>query len=285
MTMWPRPATRTRFAAVVLATIAGAAALAGCRGAHGATGAAPGELTDSNLAGGATPPTDSVTTSVAETSTTPPASTTAPDAPAPAPPADEPAPKTGTAPLSPTGDTDGFEHEVNAIADLTELYWRSVFANSGLQYTAVRDFGTYQPGVTTCAGKVQPANNAFYCPADDYVAFDRAWLEGMYDQIGDGAVWVVIPHEFGHAAQRRFGQQATGIDKELQADCFAGAFVAWAINSGAAKQEPGDADEMLADLTAVADPTDQWWLPDAHGTAIQRQQAFVRGNNGGAGAC
>ena len=129
-------------------------------------------------------------------------------------------------------------------------------------------------------------NNAFYCPAGHFIAYDRAWMEGLWSEMGDGSVYLIIPHEFGHAVQ---SQLQTGfrlnVQIELQADCYAGGTLKALIDSGALTAEPGDEDELLLNLAAAGDPTDDWLNPAAHGTAEQRQQSFATGYTRGVSAC
>jgi predicted metalloprotease len=185
------------------------------------------------------------------------------------------------------GGEENFDEEVRAVAELVERFWADVFAAEGLAYEPVGAFGSYRAGDgTTCGGQLLVPDNALYCPPEDFIAFDERWLREFYEKTGDGVVYVIIPHEWGHAVQARLGSGfALGIEQELQADCYAGAFVAHALASGAVEEEAGDADEMFGNLAAVADPTDEWWRPDAHGTTAQRQGAFAEGVRGGVGAC
>ena len=187
-----------------------------------------------------------------------------------------------------TGDPEEtFDEEVQAVAGLLERFWSDTFAAGGARYPALGGFGPYTSGDgTNCAGQPIPSENALYCPAGDFVAYDDAWLRHLYEDIGDGAVYVVMPHEWGHAAQARLGSRfSLGVERELQADCYAGAFVARVLDSGAVVEEAGDAEEMFANLAAVADPTDEWWRPEAHGSVERRQAAFARGVEDGVGGC
>ena len=70
------------------------------------------------------------------------------------------------------------------------------------------------------------ANNAFYCPAGDFLAWDaQGLIPTIQQQFGDFAVALVAAHELGHAIQERTGTSAgSTIPLELQADCFAGAW-------------------------------------------------------------
>jgi uncharacterized protein len=214
--------------------------------------------------------------------------------PAPVLPADPtPAERSTTAQTTPattdpgTGGSDQFDDEVAAVRILVEQFWGELLSTQGMRYEPIHGFGSYDSrNPVRCGPSLLPQNNAVYCSDGDFIAFDREWLRGMYETAGDGAVYVVIPHEFGHAVQARLGTgSGLSVRMELQADCFAGAFVADVIRIGKVREEPGDAEEMFANLAANADLTDTWWLPDAHGTATERQYAFQAGVLGGVSAC
>ena len=105
--------------------------------------------------------------------------------------------------------------------------------------------------------------NAYYCPGDDGIVFDSAALVPvLIGHYGTAALAVAIAHEFGHAVQDRVGgspadgassdgARAPAILVEAQADCHAGAFLAWAADGNsragtnsrvvaAARRLPGD---------------------------------------------
>ena len=104
--------------------------------------------------------------------------------------------------------------------------------------------------------------------------------------MGDGSVYVIIPHEFGHAVQAQLNDRLPAErPAELQADCYAGGTLAALVRTGALDAEEGDEDELLISLAAAGDPTDDWLRPDAHGTAEQRQAVFVKGYNKGTAVC
>ena len=125
----------------------------------------------------------------------------------------------------------------------------------------------------------------FYCPVDTVVYLDEPFMEDQIQRIGDFAAATIIAHEIGHHVQTLRGVLGVlSIQRELQADCLAGA---WAISAGAkGLLETGDFQEAARALFEAADPTGTpWFAPDAHGTATQRQQFFTLGFNGGASAC
>lgn len=183
------------------------------------------------------------------------------------------------------GDT--FEEDVELIRGLAEDYWARRFAQSGMTYRPLTRFVPYtgQDG-PDCGGEPSLPNNAFYCPLGHFVAFDAVWLQELYDKMGDGSVYVIIPHEIGHAVQAQLMTDfALNKQRELQADCYAGGALGALVREGRLQTEPGDEEELLLNLADAADPTDEWWRPDAHGTARERQLAFARGYDGGVEVC
>lgn len=133
------------------------------------------------------------------------------------------------------------------------------------------------------------AENAFFCPAADLIAWDNVNLvPGLYDEFGGFTLGIVFAHEFGHAIQFRAGTEGPTILTELQADCFAGAWTAdvEAGNSDYFELTLADLDKAVAGFlelrdgvgTAAEDPA-------AHGTGFDRIGAFVEGYEQGIDRC
>ncbi|RCG24479.1 hypothetical protein DQ384_33080 [Sphaerisporangium album] len=180
-----------------------------------------------------------------------------------------------------------FEEDVQLARTLTERFWQGRFEAAGRAYRPIQAFEAYSGEDGPACGD-QPAvpDNAFYCPIGHFVAYDEAWMRKLYENGGDGAVYVIVPHELGHAVQAQLMSDFTlNVQRELQADCYAGGALAGMIQAGEIEAEPGDDEELLANLAAAGDPTDEWLRPDAHGTPAQRQQSFADGFNNGVDAC
>jgi predicted metalloprotease len=133
--------------------------------------------------------------------------------------------------------------------------------------------------------------NAFYCggQGDDYIAYDAAFLMPRLNKsFGALTPAVVLAHEFGHAIQHRAGVDAPSVVIELQADCFAGAWVAYAQTS---TSDPAAVEETALDSSIRAIPLlrDQPGTPatnpQAHGLGFDRVNAFQTGYESGAGRC
>jgi predicted metalloprotease len=102
---------------------------------------------------------------------------------------------------------------------------------------------------------------------------------------------VVLAHEFGHAIQFRTGDLDQGyptISTEQQADCFAGAWVAWASSGQSPTIQLTDADIRggLIAMVTVRDPVGTTQdVEGAHGSAFDRVGAFQVGFTQGAQRC
>ena len=131
------------------------------------------------------------------------------------------------------------------------------------------------------------AGTVFYCKADDYVAWDDAYLRGLYDTYGDFAVGAAIAHEFAHAVQVR-ATISTQVRFELEqhADCLTGAWVASTVyENGLLRLTDGDLDEAIGGFLAQRDPADANGGAATYGTAFQRVAAFQEGITEGAVIC
>ncbi|MET9292251.1 hypothetical protein [Streptomyces sp. NPDC003077] len=178
---------------------------------------------------------------------------------------------------------DAWQTEARDAVGVVDRFWRT---NWNTYFTGVyrspRVIGTYTPGTPrapACGGQPALANNAFYCSAGDFIAWDGKLMRDGYAK-GDSWVYLVIAHEWGHAVQRRvLGIEAPA--QELQADCLAGATLFGAQDL---RFEPGDTDELGAALTELADET-PWTNAQDHGNAQQRVSAFSDGGRNGVRAC
>jgi predicted metalloprotease len=183
-----------------------------------------------------------------------------------------------------------------ALKDV-ERFWGTWFPrlSGGRPFVAVQ--GGYHPytrrNPPPPCGQEQAAYqpNAFYCPSDDFIAWDSEQLiPQLQADFGPLLVGVVMAHEYGHAIQARLGlaQQAT-IVLEQQADCFAGSWVA-DVKAGRSKAfgqiNPDQLDSTVAGILQLRDqPGSSAVSPAAHGNAFDRVRAFQEGIEQGATRC
>jgi predicted metalloprotease len=183
-----------------------------------------------------------------------------------------------------------------AVADVND-YWRRTYPETyGEEFPELSGgFHPYGPDteMPPC-GEPRPAytdiaDNAFYCPSDDLIAWDEAELiPWVNDNFGAFTIGIVFAHEFAHAVQVRVGATGRTIDLELQADCFAGAWTADVVagNSTAFSIDEAGLDTSVAGMVAISDlpgtPEDD---PLAHGSGFDRIGAFLDGYDGGPPTC
>lgn len=121
-------------------------------------------------------------------------------------------------------------------------------------------------------------DNAVYCSADDTVYLNDDFMKSLFTSFQAMGVIGVVTHEMGHRANYLAGRSPTlSISEENQADCDAGAVVAYAVTQG-----------TLSDVDAFVTGAQQflklglssgraWWVNSAHGTPEQRLDAFAWG--------
>jgi len=185
----------------------------------------------------------------------------------------------------------------------SEEQWSSLFTAAGRTYQPPR-LVFYRGGAPTGCGYGDSAMGPFYCPADQSIFLDTTFfteLAQRHGAPGDFAQAYVVAHEVGHhiqtisgtSEQIRRAQQAVGRDSEanalqvrmeLQADCYAGV---WAARERSTL-EAGDIEEGMTAAAAIGDDTLQRAgqgrvVPESftHGSSAQRQEALMRGFNGG----
>jgi predicted metalloprotease len=194
-------------------------------------------------------------------------------------------PSTGSSELEGTDTPEEFAEDVRDSRVSAEQYWAQ---RLGSGFQPIRDVIAYeQDGEVSCAGQPLPRNNAVYCSAGDFIAYDVNWAFAAFRQIGDAFVYYLLGHEYAHGVQARLGiRKEFTIEQELQADCMSGAFIGDMARANPAILDEGDTQELSDGLEAVGDDPDQpWFAPGSHGSPAQRFQAFADGYERSLDAC
>ncbi len=194
----------------------------------------------------------------------------------------------GSSPAAPVDRPDTPREFYVAVKENAEAWWRVVFSSiPGYFYKPITRFEGYGsfPPLTPC-GELRQWN-ASYCPANAGIYYHTSLFETLWSDVGDAAPAYVIAHEMGHHGGWRLdwipNLNISRKQGELQADCFAGAWIRSASDSGLL--ETGDLEEATATLILIGDPAQTWFDPSLHGTTEQRLFAFTSGFDSGVGKC
>jgi hypothetical protein len=169
----------------------------------------------------------------------------------------------------------------DAIAADVDAWWSAEFAARGLIYSSPRLELVSEPGTEFCDFIDVFFAPAGYCSTNQTITVSTGFVSP--DNVV--ALLPLISHEWGHHIQNLTDTGAyTPLEQELQADCFAGAFIAFAADSDWISPVVA---AMALQLTQSAG--DVWWegtFDEAiHGTKADRALAFMAGQSGGLEAC
>ncbi|WP_182065329.1 neutral zinc metallopeptidase [Curtobacterium sp. ME12] len=205
------------------------------------------------------------------------------------------------------------ECRMEGAAESLDAYWTSEARSLGISYTSP-EFFLFQDSTDTSCGQASAATGPFYCPPDRAIFLDTAFYDDLQSQYGSSggplAQMYVVAHEWGHHVQQLQGSFAntdrsgTGASSgsvrvELQADCYAGAWVGDAATTEDANGETffepitrSQITDALSAASAVGDDSIQERAtgrvdPDSftHGSSEQRQRWFLQGYQQGATSC
>jgi predicted metalloprotease len=181
-----------------------------------------------------------------------------------------------------------------AIDDI-QAYWADTLRDvAGVSYRRIPDkqIIAYNGHGTVRCGRerVDPTENAFYCYPDNTVVYDDAkLLPRVAKQFGAFTVAVFLAHEWGHVIQGQLGIDMQSVYQELQADCFAGAWVGHLGRRGHIRGltlKAGDLDAALGGYLTIRDePGASAQESGAHGSAFDRVSALQDGYDNGASYC
>jgi len=194
---------------------------------------------------------------------------------------------------------------VEFTAQSVDQMWATMLPEqAGIEY---REPGrvVFQNVVASGCGQATSATGPFYCPADQSAYFDVSFFDQL-NRIGGTnsplAQMYIVAHEFGHHVQQLEGtlslsnyndpgEDSNAVKIELQADCYAGIWVAHADKGENAMLEPITREQVAGAIDtarAVGDDNIQKRSggevrPDlwTHGSSEQRQNAFLTGYNEG----
>ena len=172
------------------------------------------------------------------------------------------------------------------LAADADALWVTTFADGDLTYSA-SDYIFFTDRIESPCGPARPGDGPFYCGFDNTIYLDAPWLlRDAANAHGTLALAMIIAHETGHTiqAQLELDLETTSIQDELQADCFAGAYLATLVANGEATE--AEVQAILPFVRSIGDepgssPSDE----DAHGTGVQRTSALLRGYDRGVDAC
>ncbi len=193
----------------------------------------------------------------------------------------------------------------SVVADLDSFWANALPSDSGTTFTplsggVVAVDSASSTGAAMClSSPSQVAGNAYYCPGNDGIVYDSsALVPVLLGHYGSAGLMASFAHEFGHAIQARIGptQAERAADPkrypslliEGQADCTAGAFLAW-VSAGSAPHLHIPHASLLRAITPLLDFRDPVTVTStdaaAHGLGMDRLESLLTGLRGGASSC
>ncbi len=196
-----------------------------------------------------------------------------------------------------------------AATDSLDVYWNDQFSSGYRAPGVVLYTGSTDSGCGTATAAIGP----FYCPGDESIYVDTEFFATLRSDFGATAgplaQMYVLAHEWGHHISNitgdlgqvgnETGAASGSVRLELQADCYAGAWVKDAStvkdSAGNIFMKPVTQAEITDALNAAAAVGDdniqeragQRVNPDGftHGSSEQRQRWFATGYKSGPNAC
>jgi predicted metalloprotease len=193
-------------------------------------------------------------------------------------------------------------------------YWTEEAPALGVAFTPPTKFNLFTDSIGTGCGQASSATGPFYCPPDQSIYVDTSFFDELRNRFGatGGTLseMYVVAHEYGHHIQNLAGvmdrtdRSDTGptsdsVRTELQADCYAGAWVAAASTTddaeGTAFLKPVT-DAQIADALNAASVIGDDRIQEmgsgqvnpetwTHGSSEQREKWFKQGLAQGAQSC
>ncbi len=184
---------------------------------------------------------------------------------------------------------------VSKVLSTTEDAWNEQFKRMRKSYRRPQ-LVLFTDKVHSACGVAGASVGPFYCARDQRAYLDLTFfaeLKRRFGAPGDFAQAYVVAHEIGHHVQNLLGTSASraahtkgasggSVRLELQADCYAGVWGAYARRKGLL--DVGDPAEAIKAAQAIGDDTLQRRgrgrvTPETftHGTSAQRVKWFTRG--------
>jgi len=206
--------------------------------------------------------------------------------------------KTATPPVSsdespPPLDTQIYYAQLNSIVTNLHVFWslkfKEIFPEFFYQLVEVTEY--FPPTeIAACAisdfdpNQTNSRENAFFCPATFSVFFDGAWYQNEYQKYGLIFPTYLFAHEFGHAVQYLTDDNSgRSINKEAQADCYAGAYFKFAYEKEYLSEEDINTTFWMIP-NELAETSFTWTGTNAHGGGL-RMGFFLNGYDNGVEYC
>jgi predicted metalloprotease len=137
---------------------------------------------------------------------------------------------------------------------------------------------------TKCEGATELSFHDYYCPSEHYV--ELAVAPSGVPGLATPARNFIIAHEWGHAVQEVARVKKSDKELELQADCFAGAFLRHASNTGILTGDDVDLEAIRNAIRLIGDDAAPGLVQGSeHGTGAERIAYFDTGWHVTAQAC
>jgi predicted metalloprotease len=204
---------------------------------------------------------------------------------------------------------------VKGTAAALDAYWVDEYPalNAGAYHPPAQGVQLFSQSTSTGCGTASSAVGPFYCSADQNIYLDTDFFAELRDRFGASggqlSEMYVIAHEWGHhiqnlagvisrASDGDTGPASNSVRLELQADCYAGAWVGSAStvpDSGGTPFLKPVTEEQIRDALSAASAVGDDRIQAAsgevrpetwtHGSSAQRQKWFLAGLNGAATSC
>ena len=192
------------------------------------------------------------------------------------------------------------------VYDIADNAWSEEFGRRGVEYRPPK-LAFFDNAASTACGNASSEVGPFYCPGDEEIYLDLAFLEQLQSQLGANGEFAqayIVAHEYGHHLQTILGTEKKvraaqeqnpdaanrySVAMELQADCYAGVWTKLADQQGsginlttsniAEAQKAAEAvgDDRIQKQSSGRVDQESW----THGSAADRKKWFTVGADSG----